>query len=68
MLLVVSTAFLERAVVSRQKLQLVGATALLLASKYEEVFPMQANKLTRHLTDEVCKGNEVVLSTMGLAS
>ena len=31
--------YLERKEVSRSKLQLVGATSLLLASKYEEIYP-----------------------------
>ncbi len=31
--------YLEKANVSRQKLQLLGVTALLLASKYEEIYP-----------------------------
>ncbi len=31
--------YLEKADISRQKLQLLGVTALLLASKYEEIYP-----------------------------
>ena len=31
--------FLEREQVNRQKLQLVGVTAMLIACKYEEIYP-----------------------------
>ena len=31
--------YLEKAEVSRQKLQLVGITAMFIASKYEEIYP-----------------------------
>lgn len=31
--------FLEKEIVKRQKLQLVGVTAMLIASKYEEIYP-----------------------------
>lgn len=37
--------FLERTEVSRPKLQLVGVTALLLASKYEEIYPPELRDL-----------------------
>ena len=37
--------YLERAEVSRPRLQLVGVTALLLASKYEEIYPPELRDL-----------------------
>jgi len=37
--------YLERAEVSRPKLQLVGVTSLLLASKYEEIYPPELRDL-----------------------
>eukprot|EP00947_MAST-08B_sp_MAST-8B-sp1_P004122 g4122.t1 len=43
--------FLERTLVSRQKLQLVGVTALLLASKYEEIYPPEIRELV-YITDK----------------
>jgi len=36
--------FLDRKVVSRQKLQLVGVVAMLLAAKYEEIYPPEVKE------------------------
>lgn len=37
--------YLEQEEVSRPKLQLVGVTALLIASKYEEIYPPELRDL-----------------------
>ena len=42
--------FLERQIIARDKLQLVGVTALLLASKYEEIYPPSLSDLV-HICD-----------------
>ena len=39
--------FLEKAKVSKSRLQLVGVTALLIASKYEEIYPPELTDITR---------------------
>jgi G2/mitotic-specific cyclin-B, other len=46
--------FLERKVVSRTKLQLIGCTALLLASKYEEIWAPEVRDF-EYISDEACK-------------
>jgi len=43
--------FLERETINHKELQLVGVTALLLASKYEEIFPVSLSNLVR-----ICDG------------
>ena len=53
--------FLERTLVSRQKLQLVGVTALLLASKYEEIYPPEIRELV-YITDKAYTRAQVSLS------
>ena len=42
--------FLERKLVTRQKLQLVGITAFLIASKYDEIYPPEVHELV-YITD-----------------
>jgi cyclin B len=61
--------FLERKEVSRPKLQLVGVTSLLIASKYEEIYPPELRDLvyicdrayTRH---EILEMEEEILKTL----
>ena len=53
--------FLERTLVSRQKLQLVGVTALLLSSKYEEIYPPEIRELV-YITDKAYTRSQVRLS------
>mgnify|MGYP002631120459 CR=1 FL=1 len=43
--------YLEKEVVSRRKLQLVGLSALFIASKYEEVLPPEASDFV-HISDK----------------
>ena len=45
--------FLEDNRVRRSKLQLVGVAALLVASKYEEIYPPELRDLV-YITDKVC--------------
>ena len=42
--------FLEKTVVSKSRLQLVGVTALLIASKYEEIYPPELKDFV-YITD-----------------
>eukprot|EP01001_Neometanema_parovale_P006806 NODE_3149_length_1270_cov_158.392328_g2990_i0.p1 GENE.NODE_3149_length_1270_cov_158.392328_g2990_i0~~NODE_3149_length_1270_cov_158.392328_g2990_i0.p1 ORF type:complete len:308 (+),score=47.75 NODE_3149_length_1270_cov_158.392328_g2990_i0:63-986(+) len=61
--------FLERKVVNRSKLQLVGVVAMLLASKYEEIYPPEikdfiyiaANTYTR---DDVLRMERLMFQTL----
>jgi hypothetical protein len=50
--------YLERKEVSRPKLQLVGVTALLIASKYEEIYPPELRDLV-YICDRAYTRNEV---------
>jgi len=51
--------FLEKQEVSRQKLQLVGVTALLLASKYEEIYPPELRDLV-YICDRAYTRNDIL--------
>ena len=51
--------FLERAQVARSKLQLVGVTALLLASKYEEIYPPEIRDLV-YITDRAYSKTDIL--------
>jgi len=51
--------FLERETISRDKLQLVGVTALLLASKYEEIYPPTLSDL-EHICDGAYNEKEIL--------
>ncbi len=51
--------FLEKHEVSRQKLQLVGVTALLLASKYEEIYPPELRDLV-YICDRAYTRNDIL--------
>ena len=42
--------FLEKTIVSKSRLQLVGVTALLIASKYEEIYPPEVKDFV-YITD-----------------
>ena len=50
--------YLERREVTRPKLQLVGVTALLIASKYEEIYPPELRDLV-YICDRAYTRNEV---------
>jgi G2/mitotic-specific cyclin-B, other len=50
--------FLEKEKVHRQKLQLVGVTAMLIASKYEEIYAPEIRDFVR-VTDRSCSKNEI---------
>jgi cyclin B len=50
--------YLERKEVSRPKLQLVGVTCLLIASKYEEIYPPELRDLV-YICDRAYTRNEV---------
>jgi cyclin B len=53
--------FLERQEVSRPKLQLVGVTSLLIASKYEEIYPPELRDLV-YICDRAYTRTEVRIS------
>lgn len=50
--------YLEKTEVTRPKLQLVGVTALLIASKYEEIYPPELRDLV-YICDRAYSKNEV---------
>lgn len=51
--------YLERVEVSRPKLQLVGVTALLLASKYEEIYPPELRDLV-YICDRAYSNEQIL--------
>lgn len=51
--------FLEREEVSRPKLQLVGVTCLLIASKYEEIYPPELRDLV-YICDRAYTKNDII--------
>lgn len=51
--------YLERKPVARQKLQLVGVTAMLLASKYEEIYPPEVRDY-EYITDKTYSREEIL--------
>ena len=51
--------FLERVQVSRSKLQLVGVTCLLLASKYEEIYPVEVRDVV-YVTDKAYTKQQIL--------
>ncbi len=51
--------FLERTTVSRQKLQLVGITSMLIASKYEEIYPPEIKDFV-YIADNAYTKDEVI--------
>lgn len=61
--------FLEKSEVSRPKLQLVGVTALLIASKYEEIYPPELRDLVyicdhAYRKEEILEMEEKILKTL----
>jgi len=61
--------YLERREVTRPKLQLIGVTALLIASKYEEIYPPELRDLVyicdrAYSRDEILEMEETVLKTL----
>jgi cyclin B len=55
--------------VARNKFQLVGTTALLIASKYEDIYPAEINDLveacdSEYLSDEIVECEKAVLETL----
>lgn len=53
--------FLERKMVPRTKLQLVGVTAMLIASKYEEIYPPEVKDFV-YITDNTYSREELLHS------
>jgi len=51
--------YLQKREVSRPKLQLVGVTALLIASKYEEIYPPELRDLV-YICDKAYSRNEIL--------
>jgi len=51
--------FLEKVPVSKQQLQLVGVTAMLIASKYQEIYPPEVRDFV-HITDKAYTKEEVL--------
>mmetsp|Transcript_3134 Transcript_3134/g.5830 ORF Transcript_3134/g.5830 Transcript_3134/m.5830 type:complete len:383 (+) Transcript_3134:182-1330(+) len=51
--------YLERATVTRPKLQLVGVTALLIASKYEEIYPPELRDLV-YICDHAYRKEQIL--------
>lgn len=61
--------YLERTEVSRPKLQLVGVTSLLVASKYEEIYPPELRDLVyicdhAYRKEEILQMEEIILKTL----
>jgi cyclin B len=51
--------FLSKKKILRTKLQLVGVTAMFIASKYEEIFPPEAKDFV-YITDNACNKKELL--------
>ena len=61
--------FLDRCEVSRPKLQLVGVTSLLIASKYEEIYPPELRDLVyicdhAYRKEQILQMEETILKTL----
>ena len=64
--------FLSERIVTKQKLQLVGVTAMLLASKYEEIYAPEVRDFIyisarTYTRDEILKMERIMLSTLGFS-
>jgi len=62
--------FLERRAVSRTKLQLVGCTAMLIASKYEEIYAPEVRDFVyisdrAYTKDQILAMESIMLNTLG---
>ena len=62
--------FLEKKTVARQRLQLVGVSAMLIASKYEEVFAPEVRDFVyicdkAYRREEILRMERVILNTLG---
>lgn len=62
--------FLERRAVSRTKLQLVGCTAMLIASKYEEIYAPEVRDFVyisdkAYTRDQILAMESIMLNTLG---
>jgi hypothetical protein len=51
--------YLEKKVISRTKLQLVGVTSMLIASKYEEIYPPEVRDFV-YITDKAYTKEEIL--------
>ena len=51
--------YLAESVISRKKLQLVGVTAMLIASKYEEIYPPELSDF-EYITDNAYNREEIM--------
>jgi G2/mitotic-specific cyclin-B, other len=51
--------FLEKAVIQRTKLQLVGVTSMLIASKYEEIYAPEVRDFV-YITDKAYSKEEIL--------
>jgi len=61
--------YLEKSQVSRPRLQLVGVAALLIASKYEEIYPPELHDLEHicanaYSKEDILKREEIILKTL----
>mmetsp|Transcript_78541 Transcript_78541/g.123796 ORF Transcript_78541/g.123796 Transcript_78541/m.123796 type:complete len:400 (+) Transcript_78541:68-1267(+) len=59
--------YLSFKAVSRKRLQLVGITATLIASKYEEIHPPEVRELV-HITDNAYSKDELLQTEVGMLS
>lgn len=62
--------FLEKCTVARTKLQLVGCTAMLMAAKYEEIYPPEVRDFVyisdqAYTKDEILAMESLMLNTLG---
>lgn len=51
--------FLEKAIIQRTKLQLVGVTSMLIASKYEEIYAPEVRDFV-YITDKAYSKEEIL--------
>jgi cyclin B len=59
--------YLERQVIHRTKLQLVGVTAMLIASKYEEIYAPEVRDFV-YITDKAYEKDEILKQEYDLLS
>jgi len=57
--------YLERKCCARNKLQLVGVTAMLIASKFEEIFPPEISTF-EYISDKACTQEEIMDMEMAM--